>query len=184
MRKLKVDLQDLAFAFENASLEINNYLDLETGQVVSISDEIRRELEGIYEEIGDEGENPRAVAEALQCRDLPDWMKESVQAADQVEIGYGTRYVRIPQADSREGYHDMEDFIGTVGNERLREKLEVAIQGRGAFRRFKDVLADDPDERERWFIFKDERGRQRVLEWLQSQEIERQLEQEPDEQQA
>lgn len=176
MRKLKVYLEDLAFAFEHASLEIKHYLDLETGQVVPISDEIRRELEDIYEEIGDQGENPRAFAEALQHHDLPDWMKASVQAADQVEIGYGTRYIRIPPADSREGYHDMEDFIGTVENECLREKLEVAIQGRGAFRRFKDVLADDPDERRRWFAFKDEWGRQRVLEWLQSQEIEPQME--------
>ena len=99
-------------------------------------------------------------------------MKESVHAADQVEIGYGTRYVRIPQADSREGYHDMEYFIGTVRDDHLREKLEVAIQGQGAFRRFKDVLASDREERERWFAFKAERGRQHVLEWLQSQEIE------------
>ena len=31
MRKLKVDLEDLALAFEDASLETKNYLDLETG---------------------------------------------------------------------------------------------------------------------------------------------------------
>jgi hypothetical protein len=31
--------------------------------------------------------------------------------------------------------------------------LDVAIQGKGAFRRFEDVLADHRDERERWFAF-------------------------------
>lgn len=172
MRKLKVDLEEVALAFEQFSLEIKHYLDTETGQVVSISDEMRRELEDIYEEIGDEGEYPQAFSEALQRSEMPDWMKEGVQAAYQVECGYGTRYLRIPQADSREGYHDMEDFIGTVRNERLREKLEVAIQGQGAFRRFKDVLASAPDERERWFAFKDERVRRRVLEWLEAEGIE------------
>jgi hypothetical protein len=50
------------------------------------------------------------------------------------------RYERIPKAESHEGYADMQDFIATVKDERLSELLEVAISGKGAFRRFKDVL--------------------------------------------
>lgn len=76
------------------------------------------------------------------------------------------RYERIPGAESHEGYEDMEDFIATVKDEHLAELLEVAINGRGAFRRFKDVLLRYPEERERWFQFKDERMRERALEWL------------------
>lgn len=76
------------------------------------------------------------------------------------------RYERIPRVESHEGYEDMEDFIATVEDEHLAELLEVAINGKGAFRRFKDVLARHPEERERWFRFKDERMEQRVLEWL------------------
>jgi GrpB-like predicted nucleotidyltransferase (UPF0157 family) len=60
----------------------------------------------------------------------------------------------------------MVDFIATVEDEQVAELLEVAINGRGAFRRFKDVLARHPDERERWFRFKDERMEERALEWL------------------
>ena len=41
----------------------------------------------------------------------------------------------------------MEDFIATVRNPHLRELLEVAIMGRGAFRRFKDVLYNYPTRR-------------------------------------
>jgi hypothetical protein len=62
----------------------------------------------------------------------------------------------------------MADFIATVEDERLAELLEVAINGKGAFRRFKDVLAHYPDERERWFRFKDDRMKERALEWLES----------------
>ena len=58
----------------------------------------------------------------------------------------------------------MEDFIATVEDEHLAELLEVAIDGKGAFRRFKDVLAHYPEERERWFRFKDTRMEQRALE--------------------
>ena len=76
------------------------------------------------------------------------------------------RYEPIPKADPHEGYEDMEEFIATVEDERLAELLEVAIQGRGAFRRFKDVLARYPEEREKWFRFKDERVEERALEWL------------------
>lgn len=42
----------------------------------------------------------------------------------------------------------------------------MAINGSGAFRRFKDVLLYYPEERERWFRFKDERMEQRALECL------------------
>ena len=81
------------------------------------------------------------------------------------------RYERIPKAESHEGYQDMEDFIATVEDEHLAELLEVAINGKGAFRRFKDVLLNYPEERERWFKFKDERMEQRALEWLDDIEV-------------
>ena len=40
---------------------------------------------------------------------------------------------------SRDGYRDMERFIGTVRDPGRTDRLEIAISGRGAFRRFKDV---------------------------------------------
>lgn len=82
------------------------------------------------------------------------------------------RYVKIPSTDSREGYRDMQDFIRTVDDEHLEEKLWIAIDGKGAFRRFKKVLTRYPDVRERWFEFKDERTRERVVDWLEWNEIE------------
>ena len=76
------------------------------------------------------------------------------------------RYERIPRAESHRGCEDMEDFIAAVEDEQLAELLEVAINGRGAFRRFKDVLARHPEEKEKWFRFRDERMEERALEWL------------------
>ena len=76
------------------------------------------------------------------------------------------RYEQIPRAESHEGYGYMVEFIATVKDEHLAELLEVAINGQCAFRRFKDVLLRHPEERERWFQFKDERLEERALEWL------------------
>jgi len=92
--------------------------------------------------------------------------KEKVEGDDE------GRYVKIPSTDSREGYKDMQDFILTVDDEDLKERLCIAIDGRGAFRMFKEVLARYPEERERWFEFKEERMRERVVNWLKWEGIE------------
>jgi len=66
----------------------------------------------------------------------------------------------------------MEDFIETVSDPQIRRELAIAIDGRGAFRRFKDVLLDYPAERERWFAFRDDIMRRRALEFLQDMGVE------------
>ncbi len=98
---------------------------------------------------------------------ISDWMdEEEVERLREGIEGSPDRYRQIPKVESYEAYRDMEDFIATVEDEHLAELLEVAINGSGAFRRFKDVLLRYPEERERWFRFKDERMEQRALEWL------------------
>jgi Uncharacterised protein family (UPF0158) len=82
---------------------------------------------------------------------------------DEAEPG---RYLQVRRADSREGYDDMQDFIDMVSVVHLKELLKVAIQGRGAFRRFKDVLAHHPGEQQRWFDFQAARLAARAVEWL------------------
>ncbi len=81
------------------------------------------------------------------------------------------RYVKVPSADSREGYRDMQDFIMTVDDEGLKEKLRPAIDGKGAFHRFKAVLNEYPEVRERWSEFKKQRRKERVISWLERKGI-------------
>ena len=73
---------------------------------------------------------------------------------------------RVDSLDSRESYSDLADFTERVRDPRTRELLERAIAGRGAFRRFKDVLARWPGELERWFAFSEDRQRGRARAWL------------------
>ena len=46
-RKVKVNLDELGAAFEIQMMEASNYLDLETGEVIMVTNEARRELEEI-----------------------------------------------------------------------------------------------------------------------------------------
>ena len=173
MRKLKLNLADLADAFESESGENKFYFDLETGAVTLIDKDTRTELNAIYRTIGDQPDADGVLfAAALQAASLLDWQKVLIHQADLVERGFGTRFVEVPHADSRASYHDMEAFIETVQSRCLRDRLCDAIEGRGAFRRFKDALLSAPDERERWVAFRDALIRQRVIEWLESLEIE------------
>jgi hypothetical protein len=98
---------------------------------------------------------------------VSDWMdeEETERLRDRIDRN-PDRYEEIPKVESHEAYKDMEDFIATVRDKHLAELLEVAINGSGAFRRFKDVLLRYPEERERWFHFKDARMQERALEWL------------------
>ncbi len=82
------------------------------------------------------------------------------------------RFLPIVPRDSHEGWLDMEDFIATVADAHLRESLGVAIAGKGAFRRFKDVLGRAPEERQRWFRFQAERLDRVLRAWLAENGIE------------
>jgi len=98
--------------------------------------------------------------------------EEKEELERKVEDGFRKRYVSIPYASSDEGYEDMEDFVETIKDQNLKEKLHITTDGRDAFRRFKDVLLGYPEERERWVKFKDTRVTERVKEWLEAEGIE------------
>jgi hypothetical protein len=83
-------------------------------------------------------------------------------------IGSDAGYLRIDPVSSREQYRWMERFIATVEESEFRTKLVAAIDGKGAFRRFKDVLMAFPVERERWFTFRSERLRTCMEAWLET----------------
>jgi hypothetical protein len=81
-------------------------------------------------------------------------------------IAADSTYLRIDPVSSREQYRWMERYIPMVEDVELRAKLAVSIDGKGAFRRFKDVLMSYGTERERWFAFRSERLRIFMEAWL------------------
>jgi hypothetical protein len=80
------------------------------------------------------------------------------------------QYLEVPQASSREGWHDMRDFAESLDDVLARRLLD-AIRGKGAFQSFKYALGFDPEVRRQWFAFKQERLRARIRLWLAAQGI-------------
>lgn len=77
-----------------------------------------------------------------------------------------SRYKIIPRVSSRDSYKDMEEFIGTVRDAKLKGRLFQAIQGEGAFKSFRDVLERFPQEKDKWFAFRQEHVHKRALDFL------------------
>jgi hypothetical protein len=92
---------------------------------------------------------------------------------DEVEAGIGEgRLLPIEPLPSSVEYGWMEEFTSSVTDASLRRLLEFALDGAGAFRRFKDALREAHAERERWFAFRSERLREVAREWLEENGIE------------
>ncbi len=139
--KVPVNLNDLCSAFEDCRVDYKYFLDLETGEILYISDEFMDD-------------------------------KEREEVEEKVDEGFGERYISIPETSPEEGYGEMRDFLETVKDGNLKEKLYIALNGKGAFRRFKDTLLNYPDERKRWFVFESARLTEKVKEWLEIEGIE------------
>ena len=85
---------------------------------------------------------------------------------DQGESESSERWLRVECLGSVESYRDMEFFIGGVEDVSEANRLTAAIDGRGAFRRFRDALDDWPEELDRWHAISEDRQRGRAHVWL------------------
>ena len=67
-------------------------------------------------------------------------------------------------------YGMMEEFIETIEDVRLYNQLQIAINGRGAFRRFKDTCINF-DIIEDWYKFRNEKYKEIAIEWCNKNNI-------------
>ena len=156
-KHLKVNLDEIVQALDDHTGMVDWYLDTQTGEVCPVPEE----WVSLAEEDDDESDEPAADAD-----------REELAVARQVLRNEDDRYVYIEPGNTREAYQVMEAFIPRVGDARLRERLADAIAGKGAFRRFKDVLLSNPKVREEWFQFEAKVKRDWAREWLASVGIE------------
>jgi len=69
-------------------------------------------------------------------------------------------------------YRDMVDFVNGITDDRAGGRLGRALEGRGAFRRFKDELYRDfPELIAVWHAFRDTRAEGRAVQRLADQDI-------------
>ena len=85
--------------------------------------------------------------------------------ADEDDLDDPERWLWV-EATSGPGWWDMSEFTETVEDLALAERLERAIHGRRAFRRFRGELDEYPNESTRFHCFAEERQRGRARRWL------------------
>jgi hypothetical protein len=145
LRDLPIDLDELSLALEGDPLLTGGRIDLRTGDVQQIGPLYESDS---FDEFGEpDDERPDSVDDA------EDGLAEE-------------RWLRFDSLGSRAGFDDMVEFLGTIADEHLAARLDRALGGRGAFRRFKDELADVPGELDRFHRLTDDRRRGRARQWL------------------
>ncbi|MEW6002034.1 MAG: UPF0158 family protein [Nitrospirota bacterium] len=174
MKRLRLGFDEIQKAMEDIVRDNFDYfLDCETGEVLTLSENIFEEIklrlyEGDYDEIKEDVE----YIEFDEGPDLTDWMEEEVEMALEILLDETGRYIRIPERESPEAFRIMAAFMETVKDPILKQELSIALNGKGAFRKFKDVLLDYPKERKRWHGYNAKAMKKVITEWLRSIGIE------------
>ena len=172
MKRVPVDLAMVADALTHSSPDYSNFLDKETGEVILIENHILHLVEEyLGRDMLPEQDEPPDMAFIVEEKRLPQWQESSLQDAYRVEMHFGGRIIRIPAGESGYSWDDMAEFIETVQNSNLADRLRDAIDGRGAFSRFKRVVYDHPETAKKWNAFREIRQQERAAEWLESEGI-------------
>lgn len=67
-------------------------------------------------------------------------------------------------------YQMMIDFIDTVNEKNIKEKLQSLIQGKGAFRRFKDYCFE-ANIIQNWYDFREEKYKEIAINWCKQNDL-------------
>jgi len=86
------------------------------------------------------------------------------------EIEESEDWIALPTKQDLDEYRIMEDFCGSLPEGGTRNRLEDVIHGKGAFRRFKDVV-HRTNSQDQWYAFRDERLKREIADWLDQEKI-------------
>jgi hypothetical protein len=96
---------------------------------------------------------------------VADWMADSLDDDDDDDPDE-RGLVRIESHGSRPAYDDMVMFAAAVGDRRAADLLERALEGRGAFRRFRDTIHEFEHLVGPWQAYANARAELRAISWL------------------
>jgi len=145
-------LKDIVDALEMQFDESSSYLDLDTGEVETVSRSLLSKAEDSID------------AEPY----LPGWQKGEWETAKRIIST--DRFVKLPTQHDIHEWVIMEDFSHSVESDTIRAELLSALHGRGAFRHFKDTVRRhriEPD----WFKFRDDALRQIAIDWCEEHKL-------------
>lgn len=97
------------------------------------------------------------------------WDDEEKEMAELIDAEWD-RFIRLPGQYEIHEYRMMEDYIDELQDKKMQSELYRAIQGRGAFRRFKDKIRYAGMEQQ-WYDFQNRAYREFALRWCEENNI-------------
>lgn len=145
---LPVQLKDVIEAIGPLADEWHAYINRNTGEIVSFSDE-------------------EAMMAEHEEAELPPWFVE--EAPKVREALSSEAFIELPGEFEFDEYSAMESFALSLPDE-LSERLLDTMRGRGAFGRFKRFIAEEDIERQ-WFAHRDQAIKELAIEFLETEGI-------------
>lgn len=140
-----VALEDVVAEMDLPNDSWSAYLNRQTGQLITLTDDDGTLVDGQPEP---QPEDPSQVPEMLESND----------------------WVALPDKFDIHEYRIMERFSLGVEDIEVREALLQAIRGRGAFRRFKEVI-HERGVAEAWHAYRQQSFEAIAVEWLEANGI-------------
>jgi hypothetical protein len=153
MRSIEIDREALIAAVETELPDVQHFIDLRTGEVLTIVGSIWED-EAELEALDEIARDNRKLAE--EVRESPDC------------------YEPVPAINSEAGFRWMQEFAASVSNERLRLKLHSLLRDctDDCFRAFRQAIVRATEsERERWFAFRQEKLEEFIDAWLEGLDV-------------
>lgn len=152
---MAVIIKDLVDGMDMQMDEYRQFLNKETGVVVSVSNEASS--------IAEDSEEDDDFSQ------YPDWQREAIQEALDIDLNW-ENYIELPDKWEVNEYHIMERFCSSLDNEKIVEILYSAISGKGAFRRFKDTVQRYGIEKN-WYSYREEALKKIAIDWCERNNI-------------
>ncbi|HEY0385228.1 MAG TPA: UPF0158 family protein [Pyrinomonadaceae bacterium] len=151
MKREEIDYEALIAAVETEMPNVEHFLDLQSGEILTIV--VASEA---APETGDDDPVDEVVADNRR-------LAARVRAEPE-------QYERVPSIAPETGFRWMQEFASSVADERLRASLLTALRDctDDCFQAFRRHLTRAPEaERERWFAFRNEKIEEFIAAWLE-----------------
>ncbi|WP_088106007.1 UPF0158 family protein [Halalkalibacter urbisdiaboli] len=149
----KINFNQLIEELEIQMEEGRSFFHLKTGDIVNVFTE-----------------DLRAAEDDEPYEHLPEWQQEIRETAIDI-IENKDDYIELPAKEDIDEYEIIEEFCLSMNDARKQDILLRAIRGKGAFRRFKDTIAEFTIE-DQWYAFRTERLKEIAIKWCQFNGIE------------
>ena len=145
-----ISLREVVEAMEALSDDWVSYLDPDSGEIITVTEEERR------------------LAEDKSLDDIPEWQREVLPKIRAVLES--DRFLELPDRFDIHEWSIMEGFARGQDNDRIRRELLDAIHGAGAFRMFRGLTRRFGIE-QNWYQFREETLAEIAREWLEEHKL-------------